>query len=216
MNAQRMVVLGGGTVAMLILMLLRRKSFPNIQIWKFPVLSILLTCAGVAGTMLMYYIETGHFGGTSFFGAILFVPVLMLPACLLRVPYGRIMDLCAPAECLMLAFMKVDCMLSGCCIGKYLPTLGFQFPSQVIEMLVALVIMSLLIWIERRPLQRNTLYGHYLIFYGATRFVLNWFRYGVKPFVWVLPAGNFWSLVAIAFGAVWLAATAKRSRRKER
>ena len=144
MGTQRVLIIGGGAVAMLILMLLRRKTFPQVQIWKYPLISILLTFAGVAGAMLMHFVESGHFGGTSFFGAILFVPVLMLPALLLRVPYGTLMALCAPAECLMLAFMKVDCLISDCCIGKYLPALDFQFPSQIVEMLTALVIMLIL------------------------------------------------------------------------
>ena len=212
MGTQRILIISGGTVAMLILMLLRRKTFPQVQIWKYPVISILLTCAGVAGAMLMYFLESGQFGGTSFFGAILFVPVLMLPALLLRVSYGTLMDLCAPAECLMLAFMKVDCLISDCCIGKYLPALGFQFPSQIIEMMTTLIIMFILLQLERNPKNRNTLYAHYLLFYGVTRFILNWFRYGVKPFVWVLPAGNFWSIVAILLGLLWLAIKTKRSQ----
>lgn len=211
MGTQRVLIIGGGAVAMLILMLLRRKTFPQVQIWKYPLISILLTFAGVAGAMLMHFVESGHFGGTSFFGAILFVPVLMLPALLLRVPYGTLMALCAPAECLMLAFMKVDCLISDCCIGKYLPALDFQFPSQIVEMLTALVIMLILLQLERNPKNRNTLYAYYLLLYGATRFVLNWFRYGIKPFVWILPAGNFWSIVAIVFGLLWLAVEAKVS-----
>lgn len=211
MGTQRILIILGGTVAMMILMLLRRKSFPQVQIWKILIVSILLTISGVAGAMLMFFVESGHFGGTSFFGAILFVPVLMLPTLLLRVPYGTIMDLCAPAECLMLAFMKVDCLMSDCCIGKYLPALDFQFPSQIIEMLTTLVIMLILLRMEQKPQWRNSLYAHYLILYGTTRFILNWFRYGLKPFVWILPAGNFWSIIAIALGLLWAGRCSKAS-----
>lgn len=212
MGTQRILIIGGGTVAMLILMLLRRKTYPQVSTWKIPLISILLTFAGVAGAMLMFFVESGHFGGTSFFGAILFVPVLLLPALLLRVPYGTLIDLCAPAECLMLAFMKVDCLMSDCCIGRYLPALGFQFPSQIIEMITTLVIMLILLQLERNPKNRNTLYAHYLILYGGTRFILNWFRYGLTPFVWILPAGNFWSVIAIALGLLWLAIATKRKQ----
>jgi len=204
MGIQRIIIILEGTLAMFVLMLLRRKSYPQIKNWQFGVVSILLTISGVIGAMLMHFIESGTFSGTSFFGAILFVPVIMLPALLIKIPYGTLMDLCAPAESLMLAFMKVDCLVAGCCIGKYLPNLGFQFPSQLIEMVVTIIIMAVLIKIEKNPKNKNTIYAWYLILYGVTRFILNWFRYGVKPFVWVLPAGNFWSLVAIAVGIVWL------------
>lgn len=204
MGTQRILILCSGTIGMLILMLLRRRAFPQIQIWKFPIISLLLTIAGVAGAMLMFYIESGKFGGTSFFGAILFIPVLLLPALLLQVRYGTLMDLCAPAECLMLAFMKLDCLMSDCCIGKYLPALELQFPSQIIEMLTILIIMLFLLQLEHSGNHKGKLYGYYLIFYGATRFILNWFRYGLTPFVWILPAGNFWSIVAVIAGIVWL------------
>ena len=214
MGIQRMLIIGFGTVGMLFLLLIRRKAFPSVQVWKLPIISVMLTIAGVAGAMLMFFIESGHFGGTSFFGAILFIPILMLPALLLRIPYGTIMDMCAPAECLMLAFMKVDCLISDCCIGKYLPTLGFQFPSQIVEMLTILIIMLVLLHFERDARNRNMLYAYYLILYGATRFALNWFRYGIKPFIWILPAGNFWSIVAIIVGLLWLIAAKKINHAK--
>lgn len=204
MGTQRILIICGGTVGMLILMLLRRKNFPQIQSWKMPIISILLTLAGVAGAMLMYYIESGKFGGTSFFGAIFFIPILLLPALVLRIRYSELMDLCASAECLMLAFMKLDCLMSDCCIGKYLPALELQFPSQIVEMLTILVIMLFLIQMERSRKHQGKLYGYYLIFYGITRFILNWFRYGLTPFVWILPAGNFWSIVATIIGFIWL------------
>ena len=204
MGMQRILIICGGTVGMLIQMLLRHKTFPQIRIWKLPIISLLLTLAGVAGAMLMFYIESGKFGGTSFFGAILFIPVLLLPALALRIRYSELMDLCAPAECLMLAFMKLDCLSTDCCIGKYLPALEVQFPSQIVEMLTILVIMCLLIHMEHSNQHKGKLYGYYLIYYGVTRFLLNWFRYGLTPFVWILPAGNFWSIIAVILGFIWL------------
>ena len=216
MGLQRILIVAGGAVGMLILMLLRRKNYPEVKLWKYPVISVLLTIAGVAGAMLMHFIESGDFGGTSFFGAILFVPILLLPALLLRVPYGLLMDLCAPAECLMLAFMKVDCLVSGCCGGRYLPDLGIKFPSQIVELTVALLIMLGLVKLEQNRKNRNTLYGYYLLAYGSTRFVLNWFRYGLRPYVWILPPGNFWSLIAIALGAIWVIIDYRFSRKSKR
>ena len=213
MGTQRILIVCGGAVGMLILMLLRRKAFPQIQFWKFPVISILLTIAGVIGAMLMSYIETGKFGGTSLFGSIFFIPILLLPVLLLRIRFSELMDLCAPAECLMLVLMKFDCLLSGCCFGKYLPSLDIQFPSQIVEMIVFAIIMFLLLKLEHNEKNRGRIYGYYLLIYGIARFILNWFRYGVKPFVWILPAGNFWSLIAIVLGLGWLLFFRKQSNK---
>lgn len=208
MSLKRIGIIAIGMLAMMILMILRRKKYPNVPIWKMIVLGFLLTVAGVAGTMIMFFIENGSFGGTSFFGAILFVPLLITPAMLLRIPYRNILDLCAPSEALMLAVMKLDCLANGCCIGKYLPRLGFQFPSQIVEMIASLVVMIVLLWLEHRP-KRTHLYAWYLLLYGASRFVLNWFRYGIKPWIWVLPNSIVWSIVSVLIGSFWLFVVSK-------
>jgi len=199
MSFERILIILGGTLGMLLLMLFRKRKYAEIPVWKMIISSLLLAVCGVVGAMLMYFIESGSFGGTSFFGAILFIPVLMLPvALMLRIPFGRMMDLCAPCECVMLAVLKVDCLISGCCYGRMFGE--FQFPSQIVEMIVILIIMVILLRMEIKPKNKNLIYPYYLILYGATRFFLNLLRGGLTPFVWILPAGNFWSLVSVCIG----------------
>lgn len=53
--------------------------------WKMIVLTIWLTITGVLGTMVLAYIEMGTFDGTSFYGAVLFVPILIAPAMLMKI-----------------------------------------------------------------------------------------------------------------------------------
>lgn len=203
MSSERIAIIATGMVAMMLLMILQRKKYKGAAIWKMILLGFLLTVTGVAGTMILFYIESGRFGGTSFFGAVLFVPLLILPALLLGLSYRDILNLCAPSECLMLAIMKVDCLVSDCCIGKYIPSLGIQFPSQIVELIAGLLIMVVLLLIEKHR-RNEPLYAWYLVIYGVVRFLLNGFRYGQKPFVWILPNGHFWALISIVIGAVWL------------
>lgn len=208
MSAERIGVIALGMVAMMVQMVLRRKRYRKAAIWKMIVLGFLLTVTGVAGTMLMFFVESGRFGGTSFFGAVLFVPILILPAMLLKLSYKDILNLSAPAECLMLAIMKFDCLANDCCIGKYIPSLKFQFPSQMVEMVFGLLVMVALLIIEVRRKDEH-LYAWYLVLYGSTRFLLNGFRYGLKPFVWILPNGHFWALVSVFIGIIWLVCAKK-------
>ena len=203
MELSRFAIIILGTVGMLALMALRCIKTPQIKFWKIVIISFMLTIAGVAGAMLMFWFENGFFGGTSFFGAILFVPILILPAMLLGIRFGKLMDLCAPAECIMLAVLKMDCMVNNCCSGMYMDRLGFVFPSQIVEMITILLIMVVLLVMEHKG-KKDVLYGWYLILYGSTRFILNWFRDGITPFALGLPAGNFWSIVAVAAGIMWL------------
>lgn len=204
MLSGRMAIIGLGAVAMFLSMLLRKKQFPQVAIWKMVLLTLWLTITGVLGTMILAYIELGEFGGTSFYGAVFLVPILILPAMLMRITYKDILNLCAPAECAMLLVMRFDCLDKGCCFGRYLPALEFQFPSQIAEMVVAITVMITLIQMHRKD-RKVQLYPWYMILYGVCRFILQGFRYGgTDPWMLGLSQGHFWSLIAVAIGTVWL------------
>jgi prolipoprotein diacylglyceryltransferase len=199
-----------GAVAMFVSMVLRKKQFPQVALWKMIVLTVWLTITGVLGTMILAYIESGKFGGTSFYGAVLMVPVLIMPAMLMKITRKDILNLCAPAECAMLLIMRFDCLDKGCCFGKYLPNLGFQFPSQITEMIVALAVMIVLVRMHRKNSQIQ-LYPWYMIMYGVLRFRIQGLRYGgTNPWILGLSAGHFWSLVSITIGVIWLLLSKER------
>ena len=204
MSLERLTVIGLGAVAMFISMILRKKQFPQVAVWKMSVLTVWLTITGVLGTMILAYIEMGTFGGTSFFGAVLLVPILITPAMLMKITYKDILNLCAPAECAMLVVMRFDCLDKGCCFGKYLPKLGFQFPNQIAEMIVGIIIMLALIYMHKKNPQVQ-LYPWYMVMYGVCRFVLQGLRYGgTEPWLFGISQGHLWSLVSIIIGTVWL------------
>lgn len=206
----RATMISLGAVAMFVSMVLRKKQFPQVALWKMIVLTVWLTITGVLGTMILAYIESGKFGGTSFYGAVLMVPVLIMPAMLMRITHKDILNLCAPAECAMLLIMRFDCLDKGCCFGKYLPNLGFQFPSQITEMIVALAVMIVLIRMHRKNSQIQ-LYPWYMIMYGVLRFCIQGLRYGgTNPWILGLSAGHFWSLVSITIGVIWLLLSKER------
>ena len=78
-----------------------------------------------------------------------------------------------------------------------------MFPSQLVELINAVVLMLVLMVMALSQKWRGKIYPWYLIIYGCTRFVLNWFRF-TSPLLMGLPAGNLWSLVAIFIGVLWL------------
>ena len=113
MLSGRLAIIGLGALAMLASMLLRKKDFPQVSIGKMTLLTVWLTITGVIGTMILAYIEMGTFGGTSFYGAVFLVPILIVPAMLMKISYKDILNLCAPAECAMLVVMRFDCLDKG-------------------------------------------------------------------------------------------------------
>lgn len=202
-----------GTVLMGYPIILVSKKYA-IKLWKAIVLTVFLTLSGTAGTYLMYYVENGRFGGLSFYGAVFFVPLFFVfVSLLLQIPYGKALDLCAVGECIMLALMKVHCLIGNCCTGRLLFVTGsgksVYFPSRIVEMLVALAIFAVLLYNILKKQQCGIIYPEFLLLYGSTRFVLNIFREAwVVKQTW-LPIGNIWSLVSILVGAtifliIWL------------
>lgn len=79
----------------------------------------------------------------------------------------------------------------------------FRFPSQIVESLMGLFIAVALLRMFLRGKQEGKLYPLFLVIYGVLRFLLNLLRV-TEPFVWILPAGNFWSLISIAAGLLML------------
>ena len=197
-----------GTIAMAAVMLLPRRWRAGLPMWKTLLSAAVLTVLGVLGAKLMFLIESGFWAGTSFYGAVFFPPLFMvLLALLLRVPPLTLLDLCAPAECVMLAILKMQCAVNGCCVGILLTITAdgtyIRFPSQIIELLNALVLMVMLLRLIRKGTWQGRIYPIYMLLYGITRFILNLLR-DTKPFLLGLPAGNFWSLVAIVIALIWL------------
>ena len=207
-----------GTAAMMLPILLQGHWY-GIKWWKRVLFALGLTVSGTAGTYLLFFAENGWIGGTSFFGAVFFVPVIFAVASkLFCLRFGRLTDLSAPAECIMLAVMKVQCLLHGCCGGRTMCLANgteFVFPSQIVELVNALVIMLILLWMSRKENNRGKLYPLYMIIYGVSRFVLNLFRGGTTPFALGLPAGNVWSLVSIILGVLWLLMLSHRKVKQE-
>ncbi len=197
-----------GTILMLIPVAILAIWY-KVRMWKSILATFLLTAVGTVGTYIWYYFENGSLGGISFYGAVFVVPILFaLLALLLRIPYGTLMDLCAPAECVMLAFMKVQCLSTGCCGGRVLGVTkaGAQivFPSQIVELINGLMIMVALMVLGRKKPKRGDLYPMYMVIYGCTRFVLNFFRAQQSNFFLGMSPGNVWSVLSIMLGIAWL------------
>lgn len=208
MTLNTIIALSVGTCAMLILILIMMGLY-QIGLWKGVPVAVTLTIAGTVSAYMWFFFESAMFGGQSYYGAVFLVPLLFVyVAKLLRIPYGDLMDFCAPAECVMLALMKYRCYCDGCCAGKVLLFLAIDgsivFPSQIAEMINALVIMAVLMIFAVAKRNRGKLYPCYMVFYGTTRFFLNLLRADVTPVLLGLPIGNLWSLLSIFLGWLWL------------
>lgn len=207
-----------GTIAMLIPIMIQ-VAWHEIKLWKSVPIAIALTIAGTAGTYLLFFVENHWVGGTSFYGAVFFVPIIFLMLSkLVRIPYGILIDMCAPAECAMLVIMKIQCFVSGCCSGKalYVNSMGetVYFPSQVIELIVAGLIGAILMILVYRKKNTGCIYSLYMIIYGASRLILNTFRADQTSFLLGMPPGHIWSILSVLLGSIWLIANCKAAAKE--
>ena len=221
MNLKLIIILLIGTCAMMIPMFFQARKY-EIKVWKIIPVAFVLTVVGTIGTYLWFLLENLHWGGRSFFGAVFLVPIaFLLIAPIVRIPYGQLVDLCAPAECIMLSIMKVQCLIEGCCAGRilFMTDLGgvVRFPSQLVELIVAYVLVWLLLVISHKTEQREKVYPWYLILYGASRFILNFFREEwAKYDGGIPPLGTVWSVCAVIIGILWIVIYNKRHDTSEK
>ncbi len=208
MTFEQVLFISVGAIAMMAVMLFPRLWQVWLPIWKTLLSAAVLTVLGVLGAKIMFLLESGFWAGASFYGAVFFPPLFMvLLALLLHVPPLDLLDLCAPAECVMLAILKIQCAVNGCCGGILLTTTAdgvyIRFPSQIVELLNALALMIVLLHFIHKGVWRGRIYPMYMLLYGITRFVFNLLR-DTTPFLLGLPAGNFWSLISIMIALIWI------------
>ncbi len=156
MDIKFWIVLAIGTVAMIVTMLNNIQYYNEIAAWKGFCSAIVLTMAGLAGAKLMYAVENGgRYSGTSFYGAVFFAPVLMIVwASILNIKRTWILDLCAPAECIMLMVLKIQCQINGCCYGRiiFYKANGEEviFPSQIAEAVNGFILFLILEYLIKK------------------------------------------------------------------
>jgi phosphatidylglycerol:prolipoprotein diacylglycerol transferase len=204
-NPELILVLTIGTILMSGLMSLQMKWY-HIACWKGIFHSLALVVTGVVGSRFWYFVENGSFLGRSLYGAIFLAPfIFFFVAKVLRIPYGYALDFTAPAGCLTLALVKYQCMRDGCCDGIILYLTDdhnyVRFPSQIVEMLAFLTVFFILLKMSYEAKHRGYIFAWFLVLYGSSRFVLDFLRGETVPYVWILSAGSFWSLIALIIGA---------------
>ena len=215
-----LIFLAIGTICMLVPLMICATWY-GIRKYKSVFAALLLTVVGTMGTYLLGWIESyPRFGSRSFYGAVFLIPVdFFAIAKLLRISYGALMDMSAPSVCVMLVLMKALCCIEGCCDGRVLYTAAsgapVVFPSQIVELVNALALFGVLMRMIHRKKYNGEIYAWFFVLYGVSRFALNFFRADLSPFAWILPAGHFWSVCAIATGAVTLFIYRKKLKKEE-
>lgn len=164
-------------------------------------ISMVVLFAGVLGARVLfilqelpYYLQHRNelfslqFQGLTSFGALLFgIAVYAWFAWRQNRPFRDVLDLVAPSALLGHAIGRIGCLLNGCCYGVVTTskfgvhiddTSILHVPAQLFDSLMAFAAVGILLAIERRGLHRGQSFSLFLILYGATRFIYEFWRAG--------------------------------------
>ncbi len=204
LNIRAVSAMAAGLAFVIVLPAIRQRGLSVRQFLPFTALTVV--CAYL-GTGILAWIESGKIGGVSLFGAVFAAPAAaVLFSRLFRIGTEDALDLCAAGISMCGMLMKLRCLRSGCCGGRFLFRTERRFiffPSQIAEALFFLILAVWLTALILRGEHKGLLYPRFMTAYGAGRFFLNLLR-KTTPFLWILPAGNVWSLVSLAVGLAWL------------
>lgn len=184
----------------------------NIQtsFWKKEGIMLFGFAFAILGLKIVARIEHGGWSGFSFFGAHFFAPLGVLIACLVlrqkKDVISDLVDLSAPSLCIGLSAHKVACFFMGCCGGRFIDLseqISFRFPSQIVESIVAFITMFFIIRLISKGKQRGLVIYWYFIVYGIERFLLTFLR-DTSHTICGLPDGQFWSVISIVLGLIFL------------
>lgn len=186
------------------------------------VVSAAIIITGFIGSKLLFFFENGQWDGLSFFGAVYLAPfVFVYVAKWLHLDYLHSLDFCATAGCFILAFLKVQCMVDGCCGGVNLymnaDRVYVRFPSQIVEFASALVLAFVMMFLSQKEKYRRKIYPTTLVTYGFLRFVLNLFRDDwarAKNMGLPVPIGCIWAILSVVIGITWLVIAKRKSKLK--
>ena len=169
--------------------------------------------------MLMSFIESGSFMGTSFYGAVFLMPIFaFVMSKALNIPTYQLLNITSVFGMTTSAILKIRCYTKGCCAGRrimnpFTKTITI-FPSQIAEMIFAMVLFALLLVLLYKNKSRKDLYPILMILYGVGRFFFNTLRYTTPVFMG-LANGHLWSILCVIIGIIWWCCMPNENNKKE-
>ena len=166
-------------------------------------LSVLHTVLGVLSVKVFALFETGNFSNMSLFGGVFFMPLFYWGvARLAKQKAADVFDVFTICLVFTLMCARLNCMISGCCLGAHIPIEGLthlRFPTRELELLFYVLLLSRL-W--RKVLSgsaRGMIYPIYMISYGIFRFVTETLRFSDRTDS-ILHISHLWALLSLGIG----------------
>lgn len=166
-------------------------------------LSVLHTVLGVLSVKVFALFETGNFSNMSLFGGVFFMPLFYWGvAKLAKQKTADVFDVFTICLVFTLMCARLNCMISGCCLGAHIPIEGLthlRFPTRELELLFYVLLLSRLWRKVVTGSARGMIYPIYMISYGIFRFVTETLRFSDRTDS-ILHVSHLWALLSLGIG----------------
>lgn len=166
-------------------------------------LSVLHTVLGVLSVKVFALFETGDFSNMSLFGGVFFMPLFYWGvAKLAKQKTADVFDVFTICLVFTLMCARLNCMISGCCLGAHIPIEGLthlRFPTRELELLFYVILLSRLWRKVVTGSARGMIYPIYMISYGIFRFVTEMLRFSDRTDS-ILHVSHLWALLSLGIG----------------
>ena len=121
------------------LWLFRANGRLGLKLWQIALLAVTHTLLGLLSVKIFAVIEglgdASAIGNMSLFGGMAFLPIFY--AALAR--FGRldvsdVFDVLTVCLVGTLFFARINCTVSGCCLGAFIPGTGIRYPTRELEL----------------------------------------------------------------------------------
>lgn len=166
-------------------------------------LSVLHTVLGVLSVKAFALFETGDFSNMSLFGGVFFMPLFYWGvAKLAKQKAADVFDVFTICLVFTLMCARLNCIVSGCCLGAHIPIEGLthlRFPTRELELLFYVILLSRLWRKVVTGSARGMIYPIYMISYGIFRFVTETLRVSDRTDS-ILHISHLWALLSLGIG----------------
>ena len=166
-------------------------------------LSVLHTVLGVLSVKVFALFETGNFSNMSLFGGVFFMPLFYWGvAKLAKQKAADVFDVFTICLVFTLMCARLNCIISGCCLGAHIPIEGLthlRFPTRELELLFYVILLSRLCRKVLSGSARGMIYPIYMISYGIFRFVTETLRVSNRTDS-ILHISHLWALLSLGIG----------------
>lgn len=166
-------------------------------------LSVLHTVLGVLSVKVFALFETGNFSNMSLFGGVFFMPLFYWGvAKLAKQKAADVFDVFTICLVFTLMCARLNCIISGCCLGAHIPIEGLthlRFPTRELELIFYVLLLSRLWRKVVTGSARGMIYPIYMISYGIFRFVTETLRFSDRTDS-ILHVSHLWAMLSLGIG----------------